>query len=87
MDNRTLNPSKARKEFYKLLKEVNKNHAEVEIISERNENDAVLIGLKDWRAIQETLLLEQTGTLKEAREREKDNYGFTDIDDIDWKEL
>ena len=87
MDNRTLNPSKARKEFYKLLKEVNKNNAEVEIISERNENDAVLIGLKDWRAIQETLLLEQTGTLKEAREREKDNSGFTDIDDIDWKEL
>ncbi len=40
-----LNPSSARKNFYKLLKDVNENHTEIEIISERSENNAVLIGL------------------------------------------
>ncbi|OTE88232.1 prevent-host-death protein, partial [Escherichia coli] len=43
--------------------------------------------LGDWRAIQETLFLEQTGTLEKVRDREKDDSGFTDIDDIDWQAL
>lgn len=54
-----INPSTAQKNFYKLLKEVNENHTEIEIISERSENNAVLIGLDDWRAIQETLFLDK----------------------------
>jgi len=87
MANRSLNPSSARKDFYKLLKDVNENHTEIEIISERSENNAVLIGLDDWRAIQETLFLEQTGTLYAVRALEKDHSGFTDIDEIDWDNL
>lgn len=87
MANTVLNPSSARKDFYKLLKDVNENHTEIEIISDRSENNAVLIGLDDWRAIQETLFLEQTGTLDVVREREKDSSGFTDIDEIDWDKL
>ena len=47
----------------------------------------LLIGLEDWRAIQETLFLEQTGTLDKVRDREKDDSGFTNIDDIDWEAL
>ena len=73
MANTTLNPSTARKNFYKLLKEVNENHTEIHIISDHSENNAVLIGLDDWKAIQETLLLEQTGTLNTVRAREKDD--------------
>ena len=57
MANTTMNPSTARKNFYQLLKEVNENHTEIEIISDRSGNNAVLIGLEDWRAIQETLFL------------------------------
>ncbi|WP_313628067.1 type II toxin-antitoxin system Phd/YefM family antitoxin [Enterococcus italicus] len=87
MANRSLNPSSARKDFYKLLKDVNENHTEIEIISDRSENNAVLIGLDDWRAIQETLFLEQTGTLDAIRAREKDHSRFTDIDEIDWDNL
>ncbi|OTO22227.1 toxin-antitoxin system, antitoxin component [Enterococcus sp. 3G1_DIV0629] len=34
MANTVLNPSSARKDFYKLLKDVNENHTEIEIISE-----------------------------------------------------
>ena len=84
MANTTMNPSTARKNFYQLLKEVNENHTEIEIISG---NNAVLIGLEDWRAIQETLFLEQTGTLDKVRDREKDDSSFTNIDDIDWEAL
>lgn len=83
----TMNPSTARKNFYQLLKDVNENHTEIEIISDRSGNNAVLIGLEDWRAIQETLFLEQTGTLEKVRDCEKDDSGFTDIDDIDWQAL
>lgn len=87
MANTVLNPSSARKNFYQLLKEVNENHTEIEIISDRSENNAVLIGLEDWRAIQETLFLEQTGTLDTVRTREKEDSGFTDVDEIDWDSL
>lgn len=82
MANTTMNPSTARKNFYQLLKEVNENHTEIEIISDRSGNNAVLIGLEDWRAIQETLFLEQTGTLDKVRDREKDDSGFTNIDNM-----
>ena len=87
MANTVLNPSSARKDFYKLLKDVNENHTEIQIISERSENNAVLIGLDDWKAIQETLFLEQTGTLDVVRKREKDDSGFTDVDEINWDNL
>ena len=47
MANTTMNPSTARKNFYQLLKEVNENHTEIEIISDRSGNNAVLIGLEN----------------------------------------
>ncbi len=87
MSKTTFNPSNARKNFYQLLKDVNMNHTEIQIISERNENNAVLISLEDWKSIQETLLLEQTGVLDQVRKREKDESGFTNVDDIDWDSL
>lgn len=83
----TLNPSNARKNFYQLLKDINKDHKEIQIISESSENNAVLISLEDWQSIQETLMLEQTGVLDEVRRRDKDDSGFTKVDDIDWDKL
>lgn len=41
-----INSSNARKKFYQLLKEVNENHSEIQIVNERNEHDAVLISKK-----------------------------------------
>lgn len=87
MANTTVNPSNARKNFYQLLKDVNQDHKEIQIISEIEENNAVLISLEDWQSIQETLMLEQTGVLDEVRKREKDDSGFTNVDDIDWDML
>lgn len=87
MSKTTFNPSNARKNFYQLLKNVNKDHKEIQIISEVSGNNAVLISLENWESIQETLLLEQTGVLDQVRQREKDDSGFTNIDEIDWDNL
>lgn len=87
MSKTTLNPTNARKNFYQLLKNVNNDHREIRIISETTGSNAVLISLKDWESIQETLLLEQTGVLDQVRKREKDDSGFTNVDNIDWDKL
>ena len=80
-------PTNARKEFYELLKQVNDSHEPVIISSSKSENNAVIISQKDWDSIQETLYLESTGTMDAVREREKDNSGYTNIDDLDWDSL
>ena len=87
MSKTIFNPSNARKNLYQLLKKVNKDHKEIQIISEVSGNNAVLISLEDWQSIQETLLLEQTGVLDQVRKREKDDSGFSNVDEIDWDEL
>lgn len=87
MTKRYLTPVNARKKFYKLLKDVIKNHSVIRLISERNDSNVVLINLDYWESIQETLLLEQTGTLNQVRKREKDGSGFTSITHIDWDNL
>ncbi|AQM42143.1 MULTISPECIES: type II toxin-antitoxin system Phd/YefM family antitoxin [Staphylococcus] len=80
-------PTNARKEFYELLKQVNDSHEPVIISSSKSENNAVIISQKDWDSIQETLYLETTGTMDKVREREKDNSGYTNVDDLDWDNL
>lgn len=85
MDN-VYTPTNARKNLYTLLKKVNDSHVPITITSSKNE-DAVLISKSDWDAIQETMYLENAGVGKIVREREKDDSGFTDIDDLDWDKL
>lgn len=80
-------PTNARKDFYELLKQVNDNHEPVIISGSKSENNAVIVSQKDWDSIQETLFLESTGTMDKVREREKDNSGYTNIDDLDWDNL
>ncbi|MBO1304658.1 type II toxin-antitoxin system prevent-host-death family antitoxin [Enterococcus sp. 669A] len=87
MNRTSVKSSTAKRNLDQLLEAVNQTHTVIEIIDEQGENDAVLVGLSEWRRIQETLLLEQTGTLAQVRSREKDDSGFTDIDSIDWDAL
>ncbi|WP_295730241.1 type II toxin-antitoxin system Phd/YefM family antitoxin [uncultured Limosilactobacillus sp.] len=79
-------PTNARKNLYNLLKQVNDTHVPVTISSSKNE-DAVLISKADWDSLQETMYLENAGVGKIVRKREKDNSGFTNIDEIDWDKL
>lgn len=87
MKHNVINSIDARKNFYTLLREVNVNHCEIEIVSEKEENNAVLISRKKWTSIKETLYLEEQGVLDTVREREKDDAEFTEIDELDWKDL
>ncbi|REH76529.1 hypothetical protein DOS70_03510 [Staphylococcus felis] len=57
------------------------------ISGSNSENSAVIIGKKDWDSIQETLYLESVGAMAKVRKREKDNRGYTNIEDIDWDNL
>ncbi|OCX49692.1 prevent-host-death protein [Limosilactobacillus reuteri] len=86
MDN-IVTPTNARKNLYNLIKKVNLDHTPVTISSSKKEEDAVLISKSDWDAIQETMYLENNGVGDVVRQREKDDSGFTDIDEIDWDKL
>lgn len=80
-------PTTARTEFYDLLEQVNTSHQPVTIHGENSDYNAVIISQKDWESIQETLFLESTGTLETVRKREKEDSGFTNIDDVVWNNL
>ena len=81
-------PTGARRNLFNLIKQVNKEHIPINIESTKDEAEsAVLISKSDWDAIQETLYLESKGVGEVVRKREKDDSGFTDIDDINWDEL
>ena len=83
----SLSPSNERKNLYQLLNDVNANHSQVEIVSDRTGNNAVLISLSDWHSIQETLFLEQVGVMDKVRERENDDTGFSAVSELDWDSL
>lgn len=85
----TYTPTKARENLYSIIREVNcQKHPIMINSSDGNEKkSAVIIGKEDWNSIEETLYLVGTGTLDKVQQREKDNSGFTDVDDIDWDAL
>lgn len=82
-------PTSARKNLYSIIKNVNEQRKPVMIgaADGNEEKSAVVIGKQDWESIEETLYLVQTGTMEKVQQREKDNSGFTDLNDIDWDEL
>jgi prevent-host-death family protein len=60
----TISVSNARANFFKLIDSVNEEHSPVIITGKRN--DAVLLSLDDWNAIQETLYLSSIPNMKES---------------------
>lgn len=84
MDN-VVTPTQGRKEFFKIIKEVNADKKPVMIKPTKGgEKGAVMIGEDDWNAIQETLFLVNQGVDRQIRERENDPE--EDFDKV-WKEL
>lgn len=83
MDMLNYTASEAKHNLLEIIRNVNRDHMPAIIESSENKNDdAVLIGKSDWDALQETLYLEINGVGNIVRAREKDNSGFTDIDDL-----
>ncbi|MFH5811456.1 type II toxin-antitoxin system Phd/YefM family antitoxin [Companilactobacillus sp. FL22-1] len=58
---RTVNPTQARKDFYKIIKSVNEDSTPIEINGRSEEDSAVIMSSKDYRALQETLYLMHDG--------------------------
>lgn len=88
MENIIYNPTNARKNLYQIIKDVNKNHMPITIKSHGKDSEsAVLLSSADWNAIQETLYLAEHGVAKVIKDRENDNSGWTNIDDIYWDKL
>ncbi|NPA82058.1 MAG: type II toxin-antitoxin system Phd/YefM family antitoxin [Epsilonproteobacteria bacterium] len=56
--------SQARANIFKIVEEINKEH--YPIIIKGKKNDAVLLSLDDWNAIQETLYLTSIPNMKES---------------------
>lgn len=73
-------------EFYELIKQCD-DRDESFIINDSKIDKASAIVRKDLNSIQETLYLESTGVIEKVREREKDNSGYTDTDELDWDNL
>lgn len=73
-------------EFYELIKQCD-DRDESFIINDSKIDKASAIVRKDLNSIQETLYLESTGAIEKVREREKDNSGYTDTDELDWDNL
>lgn len=82
-------PTNARKNFYLILKDINQKNEPVTITPTNGNEDeaAIIISKKDWDSIAETLYLENTGTLANVHNREDDNSGFSNVNDIDWEKL
>lgn len=80
-------PTNARKNLYGIIKDVSTNKTVVEIVPSSGDGGVAVISLTDWSAIEETLFLEQSGVMDRVRKREKDDTGFTDVDDLDWESL
>ncbi|KRL14860.1 hypothetical protein FD12_GL001187 [Lentilactobacillus rapi DSM 19907 = JCM 15042] len=82
-------PTSARKNFYKILKDVNIQRKPVTVTPANGNEDeaAVVVSKRDWESMAETIYLENTGELPKARERSTDDSGTTNIDDIDWDKL
>lgn len=77
----------AKDDLYNLIQKVNEHNNPVIIKDNQSGKNAVLISEDDWIKIQETLSGSTQKLLDKVREREKDNSGFTNVDDIDWDNL
>jgi len=64
MITKTIPISQARANIFKLVEEINKEHHHIIITGKSN--DAVLLSLDDWNAIQETLYLTSIPNMRES---------------------
>ena len=80
-----MNATNARKNFFNLISDVNRDHVPVRISGPRG--SAVLIGEEDWNSIQETLYLHSIPDLAESiREAaQAPDEDFTPMEDMQWE--
>ena len=77
----SISVSYARKDIYKLIDKVNEEHVEYMINGKRH--SAVLVSEEDWKAIQETLYLYESGNAKDIIDGM--NLSIEECEEVDWK--
>ncbi|AVI94945.1 putative Antitoxin of toxin-antitoxin stability system [Oenococcus oeni] len=75
-----ITPSKARANLFSLIKDTNRDSKPVLIAGTDDDRSAVLIGKKNYDALQETMALIMNGQLQDAKNRENDES--VDLDDM-----
>ena len=78
----SFNPTNARQNLYKLIKQVNEESKPIEIVNTKNDEGAILISKKDWNSIQETLYLQSVGVLDRIKHFEDEET--EDLGEINW---
>lgn len=79
-----MNLSNARKNFFRLVDEVNENH--IPVLLTGKEKEAVLLSKEDWDAIQETLYLQSIPGMVESiveADKEPISDGVA-LEDMNW---
>jgi prevent-host-death family protein len=70
--NKITTPTKAQANLFKLIEETNRDSRPVIIAGSDDAESAVLIGKRDYDALQETMALLMNGQLQTAKTREHD---------------
>lgn len=85
---RMVNPTQARKDFYKIIKSVNENSTPIEINGRTEDDSAVIMSARDYKSWQETLYLANDGTLDKVHKAMKSDSGEIDITNgVDWDNI
>ena len=78
----------AQQNLLEIIKVVNQADTSMEILDSRDSSQAVIMSVKEYRAIQETLYLMNDGTLNKVHKAMQDKSGEIDITGgIDWNKI
>jgi len=80
----TITVTNARQNLYQLVNETNLSHIPVQIMGKQG--SAVLVSFDDWKAIEETLFLNNIPGMVESIVTERNELveGCTDVDEVEW---
>lgn len=85
---KVISPNEARENLFEIIKSVNENSTPIEINGPTENKSAVIMSVKEYNAIKETLYLLNNGTLDQIHKRMHDKSGFTDISNgINWDKI
>lgn len=77
----------AKNNLLQNIRQVNETAHPVFITATDEATPAVIISKAEWDSITETLALANNGTLQKVFERQQDNSGVINADDLNWDDL
>lgn len=77
----------AKHNLLQIIRQVNETAHPVFITATDESKPAVIISKTEWDSITETLALANNGTLQKDFQRQQDNSGVINADDLNWDDL